>query len=246
MRIEGRSDIYDITSNLSRHVALVRVGSTVFCAQIRGHHTERQVQPPRRISGAKQQPRRPDRRAQRNRLRGCRRATASRDHCLWDALGHEVGPQRQEQAPYCGGCASTVYITYFTDGGPGIGKVVNLAVGSTSQTVLPFTGLNSPEGVAVDAPGSVSPTPCTPEDLAAAVSAGADAIGLIVGTTPISEDELDIERLPHRTCAKASQLQTGSATRNRRPPGQSTVLAPVAQPHLANEGGPPPCAVMVL
>lgn len=33
----------------------------------------------------------------------------------------------------------------------------------------------------------------THEDLAAAVNAGADAIGLIVGTTHFSEDELDIE-----------------------------------------------------
>lgn len=34
----------------------------------------------------------------------------------------------------------------------------------------------------------------TTDDLAAAVTAGADAIGLIVGTTHLSEDELDIEQ----------------------------------------------------
>jgi len=42
-------------SNLSRYVSLVRIGSIVFCVQIRGHHTERQVQPPRRLRGVKQQ-----------------------------------------------------------------------------------------------------------------------------------------------------------------------------------------------
>ncbi|OOK65336.1 N-(5'phosphoribosyl)anthranilate (PRA) isomerase family protein [Mycobacterium kansasii] len=40
-----------------------------------------------------------------------------------------------------------------------------------------------------------------PEDLVAAVAAGADAIGLIVGTTHHSEDELDIEQARHLAAA---------------------------------------------
>ncbi len=35
------------------------------------------------------------------------------------------------------------------------GRVVELAPGSSNPTVLPFTGLNYPEGVAVDGQGSV-------------------------------------------------------------------------------------------
>ena len=34
-------------------------------------------------------------------------------------------------------------------------RVVKLAAGSSTQTVLPFTGLNGPEGVAVDSAGTV-------------------------------------------------------------------------------------------
>jgi serine/threonine protein kinase, bacterial len=34
-------------------------------------------------------------------------------------------------------------------------RVVELAAGSTTQTVLPFTGLNTPWGVAVDAAGNL-------------------------------------------------------------------------------------------
>lgn len=41
----------------------------------------------------------------------------------------------------------------------------------------------------------------TTDDLAAAVTAGADAIGLIVGTTHLSEDELDIEQAQHLAAA---------------------------------------------
>ena len=41
----------------------------------------------------------------------------------------------------------------------------------------------------------------TREDLAAAVNAGADAIGLIVGTTHLSEDDLDIEQARHLSAA---------------------------------------------
>ncbi|WP_255359017.1 phosphoribosylanthranilate isomerase [Mycobacterium sp. TKK-01-0059] len=41
----------------------------------------------------------------------------------------------------------------------------------------------------------------TLDDLAAAVTAGADAIGLIVGTTHLSEDELDIEHAQHLAAA---------------------------------------------
>ena len=37
-------------------------------------------------------------------------------------------------------------------------KVVTLAAGSTTPTVLPFTGLNGPEGVAVDTAGNVYAT----------------------------------------------------------------------------------------
>ncbi|OCB26057.1 hypothetical protein BRW65_22880 [Mycobacterium paraffinicum] len=41
----------------------------------------------------------------------------------------------------------------------------------------------------------------TRDDLAAAVTAGADAIGLIVGTTHLSEDQLDIEQAQHLAAA---------------------------------------------
>ncbi len=41
----------------------------------------------------------------------------------------------------------------------------------------------------------------TRDDLAAAVTAGADAIGLIVGTTHLSEDELDIEQAQNLAAA---------------------------------------------
>ena len=34
-------------------------------------------------------------------------------------------------------------------------RVLKLAAGSTTQTVLPFTGLNQPQGVAVDSAGNV-------------------------------------------------------------------------------------------
>jgi class 3 adenylate cyclase len=60
-------------------VALVRLGSTVFCSQIRSQYSNterRQVQPPRPIRGLKPEPRRPDRRALRKRVRRRRRATA--------------------------------------------------------------------------------------------------------------------------------------------------------------------------
>ena len=38
---------------------------------------------------------------------------------------------------------------------PGNNRVLKLAAGSSTQTVLPFTGLNEPEGVAVDAAGNL-------------------------------------------------------------------------------------------
>ena len=37
----------------------------------------------------------------------------------------------------------------------GNNRVVKLAAGSNTQTVLPFTGLKNPDGVAVDAAGNV-------------------------------------------------------------------------------------------
>ena len=46
--------------------------------------------------------------------------------------------------------AGSVYVTDL-----GNNRVVKLAAGSTTQTVLPFTGLNAPSGVAVDNAGSV-------------------------------------------------------------------------------------------
>ena len=48
----------------------------------------------------------------------------------------------------------------------------------------------------------------TRDDLAAAVNAGADAIGLIVGTTHLSEDELDIEQARHLSAAAPIFLST--------------------------------------
>ncbi len=42
---------------------------------------------------------------------------------------------------------------YVTDGFNN--RVVKLAAGSYTQTVLPFTGLNDPRGVAVDAAGNL-------------------------------------------------------------------------------------------
>jgi DNA-binding beta-propeller fold protein YncE len=47
------------------------------------------------------------------------------------------------------GSDGAVYVADFNN------RVVKLTAGSTSQTVLPFTGLNYPEGVAVDGQGSV-------------------------------------------------------------------------------------------
>lgn len=45
--------------------------------------------------------------------------------------------------------AGTVYVTDFNN------RVVTLAAGSNNQTVLPFDGLNYPEGLAVDTQGAV-------------------------------------------------------------------------------------------
>jgi serine/threonine-protein kinase len=49
--------------------------------------------------------------------------------------------------------AGTVYVA---DGGNG--RVLKLAAGATTQTVLPLGGLNSPVGVAVDSAGNVYAT----------------------------------------------------------------------------------------
>lgn len=46
--------------------------------------------------------------------------------------------------------AGNVYVADF-----GNSRVVKLAAGATTQTVLPFTGLKNAEGVAVDAAGNV-------------------------------------------------------------------------------------------
>ena len=46
--------------------------------------------------------------------------------------------------------AGTVYVTDADNN-----RVLKLPAGSSSQTVLPFTGLNSPDGVAVDTAGNV-------------------------------------------------------------------------------------------
>ncbi len=48
----------------------------------------------------------------------------------------------------------------------------------------------------------------TPDDLAAAVNAGADAIGLIVGTTHLSEDELNIEKARHLSAGAPAFIST--------------------------------------
>jgi phosphoribosylanthranilate isomerase len=48
----------------------------------------------------------------------------------------------------------------------------------------------------------------TKEDLAAAVNAGADAIGLIVGTTHLSEDQLDIEKARNLSAAAPVFIST--------------------------------------
>jgi serine/threonine-protein kinase len=44
---------------------------------------------------------------------------------------------------------------YVVDGFSGSGRVLKLAVGTTSPTELPFTGLRGPDGVAVDSAGNV-------------------------------------------------------------------------------------------
>ena len=46
--------------------------------------------------------------------------------------------------------AGTVYVTDQSNN-----RVLKLAAGSSTQTVLPFTGLNGPGGVAVDTAGNV-------------------------------------------------------------------------------------------
>ena len=49
--------------------------------------------------------------------------------------------------------ADNLYVLYVTD--MNNNRVVKLAAGSATPTVLPFTGLNSPNGVAVDTAGNL-------------------------------------------------------------------------------------------